>query len=206
MSDSPTTAPAVILASASPRRRQLLELIGLPHVVRPADIEEIQRPEEGAVEFALRTSRDKAQAVAAGSDNLPVLGSDTVVEIDGIALGKPSDHADARTMLERLSGRVHHVHTGITLAAEGRCEGLVDTTAVRFRALDAETIRWYLGTGEPMDKAGAYAVQGSGGLLVESIEGSPHTVVGLPVHRLPELFERFDIDFWRLLRPSRSNG
>jgi len=193
--------PKIVLASASPRRRQLLDLIGLAHLVRPADIEEVRREDESPADFALRAARDKATAVAA-EDDLPVLGSDTVVEIDDQALGKPVDRADAIRMLRLLSGRTHHVHTAVALAHGGRCESIVDTTAVRFHPLSDAVIDWYTSTEEPMDKAGAYAVQGRGGLLVEGIDGSPHTVIGLPVHRLPELFEQCGLDVWILLGPS----
>jgi len=194
-----TPSPRIVLASASPRRMQLLELIGMPFAARPSELDEIQRPGERAVDFAQRAARDKALTVAAHGDGLPVLGSDTVVEVDGEVLGKPADRDDAARMLRRLSGRTHHVHTGIALAIGPRCESLVDTTQVRFRHLAEETIGWYVTTGEPADKAGAYAVQGCGGLLVESIEGSPHTVVGLPIHRLPEIFARCGLDFWGML-------
>ena len=191
--------PKIVLASASPRRRRLLDLIGLPHLVRPADVEEVKLERESAVEFALRAARDKATAVAA-DDDLPVLGSDTVVEIDDVALGKPVDRADAIRMLGLLSGRTHRVHTAVALAHDGGCEALVDTTAVRFYPLSDAMIDWYTATPEPMDKAGAYAVQGRGGLLVAGIDGSPHTVVGLPIHRLPELFGRCGLDLWGLLQ------
>ncbi len=194
------TSPRIVLASASPRRMQLLELVGIPFAARPSAVDEIHRPGERAVDFARRAACDKAVTVAARGDGLPVLGSDTVVEIDGEILGKPADLADAARMLRRLSGRTHHVHTGIALAIGPRCESLVDTTRVRFSQLAEETIDWYVTTGEPVDKAGAYAVQGCGGLLVESIEGSPHTVVGLPIHRLPEIFARCGLDFWGMIR------
>ena len=191
--------PRFILASGSPRRTQLLDLIGAAHRVHPANVEEHQRPDEEPAAFALRAARDKALAVARLEDGGLVLGSDTVVEADGIALGKPSSPDDAAAMLRRLSGRSHRVHTGIALAVGGRCETLLDTATVRFQQLTEATIRWYVATGEPMDKAGAYAIQGCGGLLVAGIEGSPHTVVGLPIHRLPELFTLLDLDFWRFL-------
>ena len=191
-------APRLVLASASPRRRELLAVLGIPCRVVPSGLDERQLPGENAAGFAERAARDTALAVAAAIDGLPVLGSDTVVEVGGMALGKPVDEHDAVAMLRRLAGRVHHVHTGVALAAGKRCESLVDTAAVRFLPLDDALIRWYVATGEPMDKAGAYAVQGRGGLLVESIEGSPSTVIGLPVHRLPELFARCGLDFWRL--------
>jgi len=190
--------PRLVLASSSPRRRELLALLGIPCRVIPSGLDERQLPDEDAAGFALRAARDKALAVAGNGVELPVLGSDTVVEVRGAALGKPVDEHDAIDMLRRLAGRSHHVHTGVALAVGGRCESLVDTALVRFRPLDDAMIRWYVATGEPMDKAGAYAVQGRGGLLVESIEGSPNTVIGLPIHRLPELFARCGLDFWRL--------
>ena len=193
-------APRLVLASGSPRRRQLLELLGIPCRVIPSGLDERQLPGEDAAAFALRAARDKAIAVANDGRGLPVLGSDTVVEVAGVALGKPTDADEAIDMLQRLSGRAHHVHTGVALAVGSRCEALVDTAAVRFLPLDDATIRWYVATGEPLDKAGAYAVQGCGGLLVEGIEGSPSTVIGLPIHRLPELFARCGLDFWELLR------
>lgn len=192
--------PLLVLASGSPRRRQLLELLGIPCRVVPSGLDELQLPGEEAAAFALRVARDKALAVAGRGDDLPVLGSDTVVEVDGVALGKPADARQAAAMLRRLAGRAHHVHTGVALTAGARCESLVDTARVRFLPLDDAMIRWYVATGEPMDKAGAYAVQGCGGLLVEGIEGSPNTVIGLPVHRLPELFARCGLDFWELSR------
>jgi len=195
------TRPAIILASASPRRRQLLDLIGLAHQVRPAHIEEVRSDDESPTDFALRAARDKALAVAADAD-LPVLGSDTVVEIDGAALGKPIDRADAVRMLRLLSGRTHRVHTAAALVCGDSCHALVDTTFVTFRSLSDAMIDWYTSVDEPMDKAGAYAVQGRGGLLVAGIDGSPHTVVGLPIHRLPELFERCGLDLWTLLGDS----
>ena len=193
-------APRLALASGSPRRRQLLELLGIPCRVIPSGLDERQLPGEDAAAFALRAARDKAIAVADDGRGLPVLGSDTVVEVAGVALGKPTDADEAIDMLQRLSGRAHHVHTGVALAVGSRCEALVDTAAVRFLPLDDATIRWYVATGEPLDKAGAYAVQGCGGLLVEGIEGSPSTVIGLPIHRLPELFARCGLDFWELVR------
>ena len=193
-------APRLVLASSSPRRRELLALLGIPCRVIPSGLDERQLPDEGAAGFALRAARDKALAVAGSETELPVLGSDTVVEVGGAALGKPVDAHDAIDMLRRLAGRAHHVHTGIALAVQGRCESLVDTAVVRFLPVDDAMIRWYVATGEPMDKAGAYAVQGRGGLLVEGIEGSPSTVIGLPIHRLPELFARCGLDFWELIR------
>jgi septum formation protein len=191
--------PRLVLASASPRRRELLAVLGIPCRVIPSGLDERQLAGEGAAVFAARAARDKALAVAASNGDLPVLGSDTVVEVGGVALGKPADEHEAIDMLRRLAGRAHHVHTGVALAVGDCCESLVDTAVVRFLPLDDAMIRWYVASGEPMDKAGAYAVQGRGGLLVEAIEGSPSTVIGLPIHRLPELFARCGLDFWQLV-------
>jgi septum formation protein len=192
--------PQLVLASASPRRRELLDVVGVSYRIHPADIDECQRPGENGVTLATRAARDKALAVARLNAASPVLGSDTVVEVGGVTLGKPTCREAAAEMLRTLSNATHHVHTGVALVFGGRCEVLVDTAAVRFRALGEETIRWYLATDEPMDKAGAYAIQGRGGLLVAGIEGSPHTVVGLPIHRLPELFAMCGLDFWEFVR------
>ena len=193
--------PALVLASASPRRRRLLDRIGLPHRVEPAGIDELPRPGERPEAFARRTAKDKARAVAGRLPGMLVLAADTVVDLDGTILGKPSSPEEATTMLEALSGRSHHVHTAMALAMGGAIETLSDTALVRFQLLGRARIDWYVGTGEPMDKAGAYAVQGIGGLFVDSVEGSPHTVVGLPIHRLEALFARLGIDLWNLLAP-----
>ena len=188
--------PRIVLASGSPRRRQLLGLIGLAHRVQPAGIDEKRRPGEEPSAFAMRAASEKAQAVASEEPELPVLGADTVVELAGEVLGKPTSMADAASMLRRLSARTHRVHTGMAIAHRGRVAALVDTASVRFQLLTEAIIEWYVATGEPMDKAGAYAVQGAGGLLVAGVDGSPQTVVGLPVHRLPELYRAHGLDFW----------
>jgi septum formation protein len=191
----------LVLASASPRRRRILELLGLPFEVVPSEIAEVPAAGESPVGFALRAARDKALEVAARSPGRTVLGADTVVEIDGEVLGKPGSAADATAMLGRLSGRGHAVHTAVCLVVDGAATALVDTASVRFARLTERTISWYVATGEPMDKAGAYAVQGLGGLFVACVCGSPSTVVGLPVHRLPELFARHGLDLWGMLEP-----
>lgn len=191
--------PRVVLASASPRRRQLLRILGLEHVVDPAGIDESPAPGEPAGAFARRVAADKAREVAGRHPGALVLGADTVVEVDGRILGKPADDDEARAMLRALSGREHHVHSGLAVAVDDRLTALVDTAAVRFRTLDQSMIDWYVMTGEHRDKAGAYGVQGAGGLLVEAVLGSPHTVVGLPVHRLPELFAAAGLDLWQML-------
>jgi len=203
-SPSPVARPPVlVLASGSPRRRALLDLLGIPHVVRPAAIDERPEPGEDPVAFCRRAARDKALHVAATETHLPVLAADTVVVVGGDILGKPSTVDDAVAMLRRLSGREHEVHTAVALVTTKRHADLVDTAAVRFRVLDDQLIAWYVSTSEPMDKAGAYAVQERGGLLVDSISGSPHTVVGLPIHRLPELWSEAGLDFSTALGVSR---
>ncbi len=193
------TDPHFILASGSPRRRQLLELIGLSFVVLPADIDETPFDGERPVMYASRAARDKAIEVASSHPGRLVLGADTVVEVDQEILGKPESAEDASSMLRRLSGRSHVVHTALALVTGSTVHEVVDSARVQFVDLTDEVIRWYVATGEPMDKAGAYAIQGLGGLLVAGVEGSPHTVVGLPVHRLPELFAAHNLDFWSRL-------
>ena len=189
----------LILASGSPRRRQLLELIGVSFAVLPADVDETPLAGEDPVAYASRAARDKALEVAASHPGRLVLGADTVVEVDQKILGKPASADDAASMLRRLSGRSHVVHTALALVTDSTAHEVVDSARVQFVDLTDEMIRWYVATGEPMDKAGAYAIQGLGGLLVAGVEGSPHTVVGLPVHRLPELFAAHDIDLWSRL-------
>jgi septum formation protein len=186
----------VILASGSHRRRELLELLGVRFEVRPAAEEAPPLPDEQPAAYAVRAARSKAEHVAADRAGHPVLASDTVVEIDGGVLGKPRSTTEAKAMLRLLSGRCHEVHTAVALVAGQRTHSILDTTNVWFHVLDESTIDWYVSTGEPMDKAGAYAVQGAGGVLVESIDGSPHTVVGLPINRLPELFSECGLRFW----------
>jgi septum formation protein len=193
---------SIILASASPRRRQLLELIGVDFEVDPADVDETAIAGEDPAAFATRAARDKARWVARRHPERLVLGADTVVEVDSEILGKPSSAEDAASMLRRLSGRSHFVHTAIALIAGDGSHEIVDSAQVEFVDLSDETIRWYVATGEPMDKAGAYAIQGLGGLLVARVEGSPRTVVGLPIHRLPELFAAHGLDFWQVLTGS----
>ncbi len=202
MCSTAPTAADLVLASASPRRRQLLRLIGLPHRVVSAGIDEIPMPGEAAAAFALRAAGDKAAVVAAAEPSALVLAADTVVEVDGTILGKPADDGEAAVMLQRLSGRSHNVHTAIALIRSGRRHDLVDTARVDFVPLPPAAIRWYVASGESRDKAGAYAVQGLGGVFVAGVAGSPHTVVGLPLHRLPELFAAAGLDLWGMLGAS----
>jgi septum formation protein len=190
----------LILASASPRRRRLLELIGLDFEVMAAGVDETPVAGEQPASFASRAARDKALEIARRFPGRLVLGADTAVDVESEILGKPHSADDAASMLRRLSGTTHLVHTAVSLAADDRCHDVVDSAKVEFVDLSDEMVRWYVSTGEPMDKAGAYAIQGLGGLLVARVEGSPNTVVGLPVHRLPELFEAQGIDFWSRLK------
>jgi septum formation protein len=178
----------IVLASASPRRTQLLTLLGIPHEVDAAhDVDETPGPTETPVALAVRLARAKAEVVAARHPDRLVLAADTVVVLEGALLGKPDGPADAEAMLARLAGREHEVVTAVALAAAGRVTQRVDRTRVRFRPLDADTIRRYVATGEPLDKAGAYGLQGYGAVLVERIEGDCFGVIGLPVRLVAEL-------------------
>lgn len=196
-----TIAP-VILASGSPRRRQLLNVIGMRFEVAPADIDETPAADEKPAVFAVRAAREKAQDVAGRYPDRCVLGADTVVEVDGEILGKPRSTEDAARMLRMLSGRSHLVHTALALVNGEACSEVIETATVEFVELPDEIIRWYVATEEALDKAGAYAVQGIGGILVSRVDGSPQTVIGLPIHRLPELFKSAGLDFWETLASS----
>lgn len=169
----------LVLASGSPRRRELLAGIGLDFEVRPADIDESLRPGEGPPEYVRRLSVEKAEAVAA--DDEVVIAADTTVDVDGRTLEKPIDDGHARSMLRLLSGRSHAAHTGVTVLAPSGATTIVVSTTVRFVELDDEMIEWYLATGEANDKAGAYGIQGPAGAFVERIDGSVTNVIGLPL-------------------------
>ena len=181
----------LILASASPRRADLLAAAGIPFETFAVPVDETPRAGEGAQEYALRVARDKARAAAARlPPGAPILAADTVVVAAGRLLGKPEDDADARGMLALLSGAVHEVHTAAVLLLSGEEQGEVVTTRVRFAPLTDEEIAWYVATGEPQGKAGAYAIQGRGSRFVEHIEGSWANVVGLPVAAVYRLLRR----------------
>ncbi|MEM5787361.1 MAG: Maf family protein [Syntrophobacteraceae bacterium] len=177
------TLRSLILASGSPRRKRLLESVGIEFQVRPSDVEEIDSP-GNTPEIAAEEWADlKAHSVSLQFPDAWVLGADTIVVLDGRIFGKPSDRTMAEQMLTTLSGRVHEVITGICLAHAGRStrrKGRV-STRVEFKHLSREEIQAYIGTGEPMDKAGAYGIQGAGAFLVRSVEGSYSNVVGLPL-------------------------
>ena len=183
----------VVLASQSPRRRELLSLIGVTHDVRPANIDETYRAGERPRAHAERLAREKADAIAAAE--AVTIGSDTIVVLDGDVLGKPRDEAEAARMLRRLSGRSHVVITAVAARWRGRLVSAVEEVGVTFRALSDEDIRAYIATGEPMDKAGAYGIQGFGATIVERVDGDYFAVMGLPLNRLTRLLESLGIEY-----------
>lgn len=171
----------LILASASPRRRELLALMGVRFVVRPADIDESVLPGEPVTDFVCRLAAAKAAAVAATEQQAAVLAADTLVVCEGEVLGKPRDRADALAMLGRLSGRWHRVLSAVSLLADGQRHDALTDTEVCFRAFAPGEAEAYWASGEPADKAGAYGIQGLGGCFVTAIRGSYSGVVGLPM-------------------------
>jgi septum formation protein len=172
----------LVLASGSPRRHELLALLGCQFDVVVADVDETPRPGETAIQLVARLAQEKAVAVAATHDDAVVIGADTAVEVDGEIFGKPVDDVHARRMLRALSGRTHAVHTAVAVAADGAVVTATTTSDVTFAALSEADIEWYLATGEPFDKAGAYALQGAGGVFVTTVSGSVSGVLGLPLH------------------------
>ena len=205
----PQNNSTLILASSSPRRQELLREIGIPFQVHAAHINEDQIAGEDAREYALRLAREKAQAVAAHYPQSYVLGADTIVVVDGEVLGKPKDHADAARMLRILSGRSHEVTTAVSLLAPGtvapgtvapdtvapctRTETRACTTKVYFRKLTEDEIQQYVASGEPMDKAGAYAIQGGASRWTNRIEGEWSNVVGLPLSLVTDLLRTYGL-------------
>lgn len=185
----------LILASASPRRQQLLGQLGLPFTVVVADIDERPHPAEAPLPYVKRMALTKAQQIAQRHPEAFVLGADTIVTIDAEILGKPRDIAHARHMLQRLSGQEHSVVTGLALLQHSTQRTLCDTvsTRVRFRVLTPDDIATYLATEEPFDKAGAYAIQGGGEAFVATVDGCYTNVVGLPVQRTAALLQ--DVGF-----------
>ena len=181
---------SLILASGSPRRRALLEELGMSFVVHPADIDETPFPSERPIDHVERLARGKAAAVRCAADDV-VLAADTIVTIDGDILGKPVDHEHARAMLRRLSGHVHQVLTGVAIRRGDTTETFVEATSVHFDTITDAEIEWYVSTGEPNDKAGAYALQGRGGAFVTSIDGSYDNVIGLPRYRLRQALSAY---------------
>jgi septum formation protein len=189
----------LVLASASPRRQELLADLGLVFAVRPADIDESVHSGELGTDYVLRLAREKAAAVA-GTGEL-VIAADTTVDLNGEILGKPVDEDDARALMRKLSNSVHHVHTGVcalAIDADGtvRDESTVITTAVTFAPVPDAWIDWYIATGEPFDKAGGYGMQGSAAIFVHRIDGSPTNVIGLPLDATASLVARLGYDLF----------
>lgn len=175
----------LILASASPRRKALLSLFGIPFTVRAADIDETMDPEKPPFGEVARVSRSKALAVSRGEEDI-VIAADTIVVCQGKVLGKPHSEAEAAAMLRLLSGRDHQVMTGCTILYGDRVVTFTEVTSLHFRSLSEKEIQKYVQSGEPMDKAGAYGIQGGAALFCEKLEGDYYNVMGLPVCRLYE--------------------
>ncbi len=196
---STSRQPVVCLASVSPRRRELLSQIGVPHTVVGADIDETAHPGESPRDYVLRLARQKALAVRERGERLPVLAADTTVVLDDVIYGKPRDRADGIAMLQRLSGRTHEVLTAVAVA-DGRGVDLrLSVSAVRFRGLTPGECAAYWDTGEPRDKAGGYAVQGAAAVFIESLSGSYSGVMGLPLFETAELLSAAGVGYWRPL-------
>lgn len=187
-----STNVPLVLASGSARRAELLTSAGLQYQLRPADIDETSIEGEAPVDYVKRLATTKALAVARPGEL--VVGADTSVVIDAKILGKPSDAQDATAMLELLSGRSHEVLTGMALVLDDGVTAHVERTVVRMTAMTREQIDWYVSTGEPMDKAGSYAIQGGAACFVETIEGSVTNVIGLPMAQLIDLIVGLGID------------
>ncbi|MDD2049012.1 Maf family protein [Pseudomonas putida] len=193
------------LASGSPRRRELLTQIGIPFTTLSATVDESPLPNEAAPVYVERLARAKASAGLAAlgsveaSTALAVLGADTAVVLDGQILGKPVDRDDALAMLAALSGREHQVLTAVAVADQQRCLSVCVASQVRFRPISTEEAQAYWASGEPLDKAGAYAIQGLGAVFVQRIEGSYSAVVGLPLSETAELLGQFAIPCWQPL-------
>ena len=185
----------VILASQSPRRRQLLELVGIDHEVRPADLDESIRPGELPEQYAERVAREKVDHVASQNGDALIVGADTIVVIDDIILGKPRDEDDAARMLRMLSGRSHTVMTAVAATHEGRTVSGVEIVDVTFLPLDDDRISRYIATGEPMDKAGAYDIQGYGATIVRRIDGDYFAVMGLSLVRLVTILRELGLAY-----------
>ena len=189
------TPPRIVLASQSPRRRELLNLIGIPHAVCPANIDETRRDGESPSAYVERLAREKATVIARRERDALVIGADTTVVLDGEIYEKPLDPADAARMLRRLSGRTHTVLTAVAVARGDDVRSGVESVEVTFRALDDEQIAAYVSTGEPLDKAGAYGIQGYGAVIVERIHGDYFAVMGLALGRLVGLMRDAGVQY-----------
>jgi len=185
----------VILASQSPRRRELLALVGITHEVRPADIDEAYLPGEVPTSHAERLARGKCAVIAEREPDAVVIGSDTIVVVDGEVLGKPKDEGDAAHMLRRLSGRTHVVVTAVAVAWRGEIRSAVEEVNVTFHSLSDDDIAAYIATREPMDKAGAYGIQGFGATIVERVDGDYFAVMGLPLQLVIRVLRELGIRY-----------
>jgi len=186
----------IILASSSPRRKKLLAQMGLQFEVIPSECKENFLPEQSPAEIATKLALDKAKNVSAKiQEPALVIGADTIVVRENKILGKPKDKDEAYSMLCQLQGQVHQVITGLAVidTQSGRCLTGYERTQVELAPLTPQEIKWYISTGEPMDKAGAYAIQGFGGILIKRISGCYHNVVGLPIHRLWVMLKQMGI-------------
>jgi septum formation protein len=185
----------VVLASGSPRRHELLNLVGIQHEVRPSNIDETMRPRETPRRHAERLAREKASAVATRDPNLITIGADTIVVINRKVLGKPASVDQAAAMLRQLSGREHTVVTAVAVSRGRKLRSAVEEVSVKFRSLRADEIDAYIATGEPMDKAGAYGIQGYGATMVECIDGDYFSVMGLSLIRLVGLLRDVGVKY-----------
>ncbi|MGH7614709.1 MAG: Maf family protein [Gemmatimonadales bacterium] len=186
-----TTPSPIILASGSPRRRQLLEMLRIPHRVVAPDVDESRRDGEAPERYVVRLAHAKARTIVERAPGEVVLAADTTVVLAGELFGKPVDAADAVAMLSRLQGRTHEVMTAVAVARDERIEHALDVSHVTFRPADRAMLSAYVATGEPLDKAGAYAIQGLGAPLIERVEGDFFGVMGLPLRLALDLLERF---------------
>lgn len=187
--------PRFVLASASPRRRELLDLIGIRHTVDPADIDESMHVAELPAAHVERLACEKVSKVAARHPDALVIAADTVVVLQGKVMGKPRTEDEACSMLSDLGGATHTVLTGMACAFNGKLESSVDDVSVTFRDLSRDEIREYVATGEPMDKAGSYGIQGYGATIVRRIDGDYFAVMGLSLVRLVELMQRLRVRY-----------
>jgi septum formation protein len=191
-----SSSPVLRLASASPRRRELLSQIGVPHDVVVADVDESTREGETVNAYVERVARAKAAAIWAQGQELPVLGADTTVVLDGVSLGKPRDRAHGLSMLEALAGREHRVLTAVALVTTLGTKCLTSASTVHMRASTARERSRYWDTGEPRDKAGGYAIQGLGAVFIESLAGSYSGVMGLPLFETAQLLAAAGVACW----------
>jgi septum formation protein len=180
----------------SPRRRELLAQIGVPHIVVAPHVDESPLPDEAPADYVARLARLKAVTVRQRSEALPVLAADTTVVLEGSVYGKPADRADGFAMLESLAGRTHQVLTAVALATEQGIALRVNCSSVRFRNIERQEMEAYWETGEPHDKAGGYAIQGHGAVFVTALSGSFSGVMGLPLFETAELLRAAGIPYW----------